>query len=455
MGEYTDLKPMQISEKSKISFVLITILLLFTFSLSAQEQDFSFPLSTHELKNGLTVILSEDNSLPLVSVVVAYNVGSLHDRPGKTGLAYLLENMMFQGSRNVGQMQHISYLDRIGGEFNAETRPGMTLFYQTVPSNQLALVLWLESDRMNSLSITETNVQEVKDSLIEEIQLLHEEDPYRESSLYFDQLLYANPAYSHPTVGASISDIRNITVRDVSQFYSEHYAPDNAVLSIAGNIDINKTVQLIRRYFDSIPAGKDRPLLNLETPPRTEAIEETQEDILASYPGFYLGYRLESPFTDDFYSLSLIEYALFRGKSSRLVNRLLNERERIAFQLQGGIEKKKDFAVLKIFVLANEEVMQERCRRAVFSEINRLRSNPLSEKELNRVKNLFKADYLRRFETVLGKAIFLAENYLERNSLDEIFDQLNKYMQIPSARITGIMNRYFSQGSILLNINLK
>jgi len=212
---------------------------------------------------------------------------------------------------------------------------------------------------------------------------------------------------------------------------------------------------LIRKYFDSIPPGKDRPDLNLEIPPRSEDIEESQEDTLASYPGFYLGYRLGSSLSEDFYSLSLMEYALLRGKSSRLVNRLLDERERIAFQLHGGIEKRKDFAVFKIFVLANEEVMRDRCKRAIFSEINRLRSNPLSERELERAKNLFKTDYLRRLETAQGKAVFLAENYLEKNSLEDIFEELNKYMQIPAARITGIINRYFSQGSLLLNIDLK
>lgn len=431
------------------------VLIPFSPLLSPQDQDYSFALSTIVLKNGLTVILAEDNSLPIVSVAVAYGVGSLHDKPGKTGLAYLMENMMFQGSRNIGQMQHISHLERIGGEFNAETRAGMTLFYQTVPSNQLALVLWLEADRMNSLTINESNVHDVKNSVIEEIQRLHEENPYRESSLYFDQILYSNPAYSHPAVGASISDIRNITTKDVAEFYSEHYNPDNAVLSIAGNIDNNRTIQLVRRYFDSIPPGKGRSTIKLETPQRTEVSEETLEDTLASYPGFYLGYRLGSPLTDDFYSLSLIEYALFRGKSSRLYDRLLNEREKIAYQLQGGIEKRHDYAVMKIFVLANEEVMRERCRRAVFSEINRMCTNPLSDKELNRVKNLFKADYLSRFDTSVGKAIFLVENYFEKGSLDEIFDQLDKYMQIPSARLTGVMNRYFSQESVYLDINLK
>jgi zinc protease len=292
-------------------------------------------------------------------------------------------------------------------------------------------------------------------SLIEEIQRLHEDDPYRNSSLYFDQLLYSDFAYSHPAVGSSISDINNITVKDVTEFYSRYYTPDHAVLSIAGNIDINKTVQLIRKYFGSIPAGNFQIPSSPEKPPITETAEETIDDPLASYPGFYLGYRLGPPSSDDFYSLSLIEYLLFRGKSSRLHNRLLNERERIAFQLQGGIETREDFAVLKIFVLANEEVMQDRCRRAVFSEINRMCSNPVSERELERAKNLFKADYLKRLDTTLGKAIFLAENYFEKKSLDEIFDKLTRYMQIPSTRITGVMNRYFSEGSILLNIRVR
>ncbi len=441
-------------DKRKIVLGLSLWIFFAISSASAQLEDPSFPFSFFKLENGLTVILSVDESLPLVSVVVAYRVGSTLDPPGKDGMAYLMENLMFLGSRNIGPMQHINYLNRIGGEFNAETKADKTIFSQTIPSNQLALVLWLESDRMNSLSINASNVQHAKNSLIEEIKIAKDNDPYRESALYFDQLLYANDAYSHPVIGSNIDDIRNITVDDVSNFFSMYYTPNNAVVSIAGNIDIGRTTELVRKYFESIRSGRTiDSSLNLEIPDEATDIEEIFKHTLASSPGFYLGYRLSSPKTNDYYTLSIIDYLLLQGKSSRLHKRLL--RPLIAFHLEGGIEIRKDFAVFKILALTNEEMMKERSRRAVFSEINKLRTNLIQDKELQRAKNMFKADYLKKFETTLGKAVYLAETYLENEQLDKLFSELNRYMRVTPTLVQRAMISYFSKGSILLKIEIK
>lgn len=440
-------------DKRKIVLGLSLWIFFAISSASAQLEEPSFPFSSFKLENGLTVILSVDESLPLVSVVVAYKVGSTLDPPGKAGMAYLMENLMFLGSRNIGPMQHINYLNRIGGEFNAETKADKTIFSQTIPSNQLALVLWLESDRMNSLSINDSNVQHAKNSLIEEIKIAKDNDPYRESALYFDQLLYANDAYSHPVIGTN-NDIRNITVDDVSNFFSMYYTPNNAVVSIAGNIDIGRTTELVRKYFESIRSGRTiDSSLNLEILDEATDIEEIFEHTLASSPGFYLGYRLSSPKANDYYTLSIIDYLLLQGKSSRLHKRLL--RQRIAFHLEGGIEIRKDFAVFKILALTNEEMMKERSRRAVFSEINKLRTNLIQDKELQRAKNMFKANYLKKFETTLGKAVHLAETYLENEQLDELFSELNRYMRVTPTLIQRAMISYFSKGSILLKIEIK
>ena len=436
---------------------LLGIILLTFFVVpcdSAQQEEPLFPFSHFKLKNGLTVILSLDESLPLVSVVVAYRVGSVHDPPGQYGLAYLMENlMMFEGSRNIPPMQNINYLNRIGGEFRAETKADKTVFSQTIPSNQLAPVLWLESDRMNSLTINATSVLQAKNSLIEEINIANEDDPYRESALYFDQLLYSDEVYSHPVIGASASDIRTINVNDVLSFYDMYYTPNNAVLSIVGNIDIDRTMELVRRFFESIRPGPSiEPSSMPERQEEDPDIEESIELKLASSPGFYLGFRLPPPYTD-FYTLSIIEYILLKGKSSRLYKRLI--RQRFALLLDGGIEIRKDISVFKILVLTNEEMMKERSRRAVFSEINRLRTNLIQEKDLSRARNMFKADYLKKFETSLGKAVYLAETYLERDNLEEPFTELNKFMRITPTLVLRAMNRYFSKGSVLLEIDIK
>lgn len=439
--------------------LLFLFLLLFFFSMTAflraqEKKEPLFPFTQYQLNNGLNVILSEDYSLPLVSIVVAYRVGSINEQQGRTGLAFLLENLMFQGSRNISRMQHYSYIQKIGGVLNTTTNWDRTVFYQTVPSNQLALVLWLESDRMRSLTINESNVARTKDSIIEEIHLRRTSDPYRESSLYFEQLLFPDFAYHHPIIGEE-ADLRKLTADDVKGFHSTYYIPNNAVLCIVGNIDLRKTENLIKRYFETIPSGENPPPLpSPSNPIETKGSTSTYENTLASSPGFLLGYRIASPYTNDFYPLTIIDYILLKGKSSRLYKRLIR-RDRIAFHLSGGIDKKKDLANLKIFVLSSNEAIKQRSLRVVTSEINKLRSSLISEKELNRAKSMFRMNYINQYSSAVDKAIFLIEAFCSGISLDQLAGELDKYLKVTPSSIIGIANRYFKQDGIILDIKIK
>lgn len=439
----------------KNTIFCFVLLLLVTSSSAARQQDkkILFPITQFQLENGLQVILSEDYSLPLVSVVIAYNVGSINEHEGKTGLAFLLENLMFQGSMNIRRMQHYSFIHKIGGELNASTLLDKTLYYQTVLSNQLALVLWLEADRMKSLDINTVNVDRAKNSLIEEIHHRKEFDPYRESSIYFEQLLFPDFSYNHPIIGKE-ADLRNITMEDANDFYSTYYTPNNAILSIVGNFNARTTKELIQKYFGTIPKGKTIPPVMSPKPSETKGITETHENSLASSPGFHLGYRLAPPHSVDYYPLAVIEYILLRGKSSRLYRRLI-KKDRIAFHLSGGIDKRKDLAAFKIFVTSNNEVIKERSQKAVFSEINKLKSNLISQKELRKVKNMLKMDYISQYSTSMDKAIFLAEVFLSKISLDDLPNELDKYLDVTPSDIIGILNRYFTQDRIILDIKIK
>lgn len=431
---------------------LYLFLLLGNFPAHGQDsQRLSLPIKQYKLENGLQVILSEDYSLPVVSVAVAYNVGSINEPPGKTGLAYLLENLMFQGSQNVGRMQHISFIRRTGGDLNATTTEDKTIFQQTVPSHQLALVLWLESDRMKSLKITAANVEQAKEALIEEIHQRKATEPYLESFLTFDRLLYPNLAYSHPVIGNE-ADVRNLTVEDVKDFYSTFYTPNNAVLSIAGDIDKRKTEENIRKYFHTIKKGEDIPLPPSPKPSGKEATIIAKE-FLAPLPGFHIGYRIASPYSQDFYPLKIIEYILLRGITSRLYKKLI-KRTRIARSLSGSIEKRKELATFKIFVSSSNEIMAERSKRVIFSEINKLKSSLVSEKELRKAKNIFKMDYLNQYATSADKAVFLAETFLSKKSLDDLPDELENYLSVDHYILIRIMRRYFTN-EIVFDIKIK
>ena len=391
----------------------------------------------------------------MVSVAVTYRVGSLYEFPGKTGLAYLMENLMFSGSTNISPLQHINYIHRIGGKFNASTYEDRTLFFQTVPSNQLALVLWLESDRMSSLELGDTAFEQARNTLLEELSQRKANDPYLESFFSFDGLLYSDFAFNHPLLGSE-EDLKNLTLEDVKNFYSTFYAPNNAVLCIAGNFNRLKARELVSRYFETIPRRKEvahdfEPWVY----PKKQAIK-IYEESLASAPAFHLGFRLSSPSSDDFYALSLLDFILLRGRSSSITKRLLNRDNKIAFQLSGGIEKRNNRAVFKIFVTVNNMTMADRCLKAIFSELDRLKTTFLSDGELAKYKNMFRQDYLGRLSTTMEKAVFLSEAYLTLKNFDDMPLELDKYMKITSSDIVGIVNRYFTQeNSIILNVIIK
>jgi len=438
---------------------LITVAFLhlafYGFLFAGQEiRNSPFPVTHFQLENGLNIILSEDYSLPVVSVMVTYKVGSMNEQPGKTGLSYLLENLMFQGSRNVGRMQHISFIQRIGGTLSARTDRDKTMFFQTVSSNQLATVLWLESDRMKSLSISYTRVEQAKKAIIEEIKQKKSRNQFQNSSLLFDKLLFSDYIYYHPIIGEE-TDIRNISLKDVLDFHSTYYRPNNAVICITGNINKQKTIFLIRKYFQTIPTGKPIPAINLS--PQTLELNSKVESItnpLVSTPGFFLGYRISSPYSRDYYTMAVIEYLLLKGESSRLYRRLA-KKERTAQKIEGGIRKIKDRAIFSFFVTSNNNYTRNRSKKAVLSELNKLKSNIVSKNELTKAKNLLKTAYIKRYSTSYGKALFLSETFLNNKDMQTFQEELNKYLEVTPTRIIGIANRYFNDKSILVNIEIK
>jgi len=438
------------------AFSVLSLMGIF-WGMSASQIDsqkkFPFPVTHYQLKNGLEVILSEDYSLPLVSVSVTYNVGSMNESAGKTGLAYLMEHLMFQGSADVNPMQHLKYINRVGGRLNASTLEDRTIFHQTVPSNQLALVLWLESDRMKYLEINETKVEQAKNILLEDIQQRKANNPYFESFLIFDEILFPDSAYSRPLSGHE-EDIQNLTVEDVKSFYSNFYLPNNAVLCIAGNFNKIKAKELVAKYFETIPKGKEATWNGEPPAPVKNPVVKTLENSLASSPAFHLGFRIASPSSNEFYTLTIIDYLLLRGQSSRLFKRLLSK-EKIALQLNGGIEKRKDRAFYRVFVTCNKG-LADLCQQAIFSELDKLKTTFISEEELSKSKNMLKQDYWTRVSTNQDKAIFLSEAFLNLKNFDDLPSELDKCLRVTPQDVVGIVNRYFTkENSIILNIKTR
>ncbi|MGB9893471.1 MAG: M16 family metallopeptidase [Candidatus Saccharicenans sp.] len=410
-----------------------------------QLEDFSVTTTQFKLKNGLQVIICEDSSLPLVSVVVGYGTGSIHDPENKAGLAFLMQNLMFQGSENVGPLQHINYIQNIGGELNAATTFDKTYFYQTVPSNQLGLVLWLESDRMHSLEIDDSKVEKEKEILIQNEKDRRLQEPFAHYFFLMDEILYPDFAYGHPLPGYPES-MKNISQEDVINFYHRYYVPNNAVLCISGDVKAARVREQVVRYFESIPRGPE----NITYPiPDFQAVfssrDQVMTDPLVSSPALQFGVRFDSFQPGDIRSLKILEYLLLNGKTGRLVKRLI-DKEKVALFLSGGLEDRREFITLKIFLLANNQTMIERSKRLLLDELGRLKVEMVSEKEITKAINKYKFDYLNRLTgTNLSRCLSLAEHYLSAGSLPDISAEMKLLSRTTSYSILSLARRHLQE----------
>lgn len=432
--------------------ILLHLSLAIDYSLLAQIEEKAvaepFPFVYYHLKNGLTVILAEDDSLPVVSIVVAYGVGSRQERPGQAGLAFLLENLMFQGSLNVGPMQHFSYISRVGGRPNARLSEDITVYFQTVPSHQLPLVIWLESDRMLGLTISEEHLDRAKAGALDELIQRRFQEPFLDSFLLFDQILYPHFSLFHPVLGYE-EDIMSLAAEEVREFFGNYYVPNNAVLCIVGDFNRKRAKELIEKYFESIPRGR-------ELPPEPEIIDSFKGPVLKIYvdplvsaPAFHLAYRVAPPSSDDYPAFKMMEYLLLRGKTSWLQRRLLR-REKLVVRMDGGLETRGKLSFLRLFAVANNEVMIDRSLKAIEGEISRLKSSLISSEELELARNKYQADLRQRFETTADRALFLAEMYFRYPSLEEISKQMERPLKVSPSEIVGLANRFFTNENLAI-----
>jgi predicted Zn-dependent peptidase len=385
------------------------------------------------LPNGLRLIVSEDHLAPVAAVNIWYNVGSKHEVEGKTGFAHLFEHVMFQGSAHVGKAEHIALVQAAGGTMNGTTWLDRTNYFETMPAHQLELALWLEADRMGTLldALSQENLDNQREVVKNEKRWSYDNRPYGSwNEKMLGAIFPPGHPYHHPTIG-SMEDLDAASIEDVSAFFRLHYAPNNAVLSVVGDVEPEAVRGWVEKYFGGIPANPDlpAPLPDLTLPPVIgEEIREVVPDRVP-LPRIYWGFR--GPIFGDrrLDALDLAGQILAGGKGSRLHRRLVRE-ERLAqdvglfsMGLIGG------GSVTAGWATARPGVDLERLETEFWSELQRLGREPVSDDELERAKALTEADELGALQRV-----------------DEKADRLSMYATLfdDAAMINTILPRYLS-----------
>ena len=409
------------------------------------------PIKQFTLRNGLRVILSPDTAVPVVSIALYYDVGSRNEKPGRTGFAHLFEHMMFQGSENVPKAAHFQYIFNAGGTMNGTTSTERTNYFETLPASHLPLALWLESDRMRSLKVTQENLDNQRNAVQEEKRLRYDNQPYVNAFLRINELIFKNPANAHSTIG-SMEDLDAATIEDVQEFFRVYYAPNNAVLTIVGDFEEQEAIALVNRHFESIPSQPAPPPVDISEPDDVARTQEVFYDQLAPAPAFVLGWKIPPRRTPDFYALSLAADLLFEGDSSRLYQKLVKGDESVV-SIQGGIDERRGPSALYIFALPKPGEEVAKIRDQIFSEIRDLRKSGPSAEEMEKLRNSLCNDVVRGRQSTMYRAQRMAEYALYDNDPTLMDSELDLYLSITPEQIRSSVERYLDiENRVVLDI---
>jgi predicted Zn-dependent peptidase len=396
-----------------------------------------------KLKNGLRVIISEDHTAPTVSVAVNYFVGSADEKARRTGFAHLFEHMMFKGSENVGPGEHPALIFTNGGSMNGTTNQDRTLYYETVPANQLELAIFLEADRMKSLDINKANLDNQKGAVQEERRLRMDNQPYGKTFERIGEQAYDNPAYKHSVIG-SMEDLSAASVDDVATFFKTYYAPNNAVLSIVGDVDTKKTMALIEKYFGAIARQPDPKRPDLSEPPHTAERRSTLEDPLARLPRIDIAWIVPPAQSPDSAALDVLSDVLSSGRSSRIYQSLVREKQ-LATTAGAFAAENKGPGLFSASATVAPGKKAEEVEAALYEEIEKVKNGPIADWEIEKAHNSARRSQASQATSTLARAIQLGEYAMFYNDPNLINTRTDKILKVTGADVQRVAKKYLTK----------
>ncbi len=385
----------------------------------------------YTLPNGLRVILAPDPAASVVTVNVWYNVGSRNERPGRSGFAHLFEHMMFQGSANVDKGEHMQLIERAGGDMNGTTNTDRTNYFEILPSNRLNLGLWLEADRMRSLAVTDENFENQRETVKEERRLRVDNQPYAPVFTEGLTLPYDSTTcfgYSHTVIG-SMDDLNAAETQDVQAFFDLYYAPNNATLTVVGDFDVAEAKVLIERYFGDVPSGEEPPSVDCDVAHGALGGRTVMEDQHANLPAVLIAFLIPPHDHADTPALTLLGTILGAGESSRL-NRALVRDSQSALQALAFVDSRRGPGEFIAGAIANQGVESDALESQLWTEIGKVVAEGVTEAELEKAKNSYRADQIFSRQTTMGTAEALQHYAHFHDQIEDINTDLDRYMAV-------------------------
>ncbi|HSC29520.1 MAG TPA: pitrilysin family protein, partial [Vicinamibacterales bacterium] len=395
------------------------------------------------LKNGLRVIIAEDHAAPVFSIAVSYNVGSRDERKGRTGFAHLFEHMMFKGSENVGPGEHFTLVFNNGGNMNGTTNKDRTLYFETLPSNQLELALFLEADRMRSLEITKENLDNQRHAVQEERRLGLDNQPYGKTFEAIDDLAYDNFAYEHSVIG-SMEDLNAASVEDVASFFKTYYAPNNAVLAIVGDVKAADCLARVRKHFEGVPSQTPPPPVDMTEPAQTAERRLTLDDQLARLTRLDLAYKIPPAMSPDEYPLSVLATVLAGGRSSRLYEQVVRQQQ-LAPTVFANAGTFRGPGLFRVGGMVSPGKAVADLERAIDEEIEKVKTGTIADWEIQKARRTARSAFVSSVGSSLSRAVLLSQYALFYDDPGLINTRADKIAAVTARDVQQAARKYLTR----------
>jgi predicted Zn-dependent peptidase len=417
------------------NFMILGALAVST-ALSAQNK---IDFEEYDLDNGLHVILHEDHSTPIAAVTVLYHVGSKNEDTERTGFAHFFEHLLFEGSENIKRGEFDSYVTNAGGALNANTSQDRTFYFELLPSNQMELGLWLESERMLHANIQNIGVETQREVVKEEKRQRVDNQPYGSWLENMMKRLYTEHPYNWVPIG-SMDHLNAAQLDEFMAFYKKFYVPNNATLSIAGDIDVEKTKELIAAYFGDIPRGADVVQPTVQEPALGGEKTATIYDNI-QLPAIMMGYRMPPQTSDDAYALQMASSVLSGGPSSRMYKRLVDQ-DQTALQVFAFPFSLEQGGAFITFSLANAGKTIDDMVPALEEEISKLQNELISEREFQKIQNQMESNFIQSNSKMAGIAESLADYHTYYGDANYINTEIERYRSVTREDIQRVAQKY-------------
>ena len=402
----------------------------------------------YDLDNGLHVILHQDNSTPIAAVTVLYHVGSKNEVKGRTGFAHFFEHLLFEGSENIGRGEYSEIVQANGGALNANTSQDRTFYFEILPSNRLELGLWLESERMLHAKINNEGVETQREVVKEEKRLRIDNQPYMSFQEKIFREAFPGSIYEWVPIG-SMEDLNAAQLEEFMQFYKQFYVPNNATLSIAGDLDIEQTKAWIEKYFGSIPRGADVVQPDFEMPALpTGGVRQTVYDNI-QLEGLFMGFRTPGQTEEDAYAISMLAQIMASGQSSRLYKRMVDE-EQSAVQVFAFPFQMEKAGMLISLALANQGKSLESLEASIMEEVERLKTEPIGEKEFQKLQNQLESGFISSNSSMSGIAESLADYHTYYGDASLINTESERYRKLTPADLQRVAKKYLTTDNLVV-----